>query len=49
MSKNSITAAGYPDRGANNDRKPLVLAFHHQGPTFINAFGQTATNVVKQD
>ena len=37
-----------PDRGAGNDPEALGLAFHHQGPTFINAYCQAATNLVSQ-
>ena len=39
----------YPDRGAGNDPEALGLAFHHQGPTFINAYHQAATDMVNWD
>ena len=31
--KITIIVVAYPDRGAGNDPKSLVLAFHHQGST----------------
>ena len=37
------------DRGAGNDPEALGIAFHHQGPTFINAYYQAATSLVDQD
>ena len=32
-----VIAMACPERGAGNDRKPLILAFH-QGPKFNNAY-----------
>ena len=48
MSKISIFVA-CPDRSAGNDPETLGLAFHHQGPIFINANSQAATNLVARD
>ena len=42
-------AAAYTDLGAGNDPEPLGLAFHHQGPAFIKACCQAATNLADQD
>ena len=41
-----MTVVAFPDRGAGNDPQALGLAFHHQGPTFINLYCQAATNLV---
>ena len=35
--------------GAGTDPEASGLAFHHQGPTFINAYCEAATNLVDQD
>ena len=32
---NTIIVVAQPDWGAGNDPKPLGLAFHHQGSTFL--------------
>ena len=34
--QNSTVVVACFDQGADNDPKALGLAFHHQGPTFIN-------------
>ena len=47
--KNPKIAVACPNRGAGNDPEPLVLAFHHQGSTFINAYCQAATILFDQD
>ena len=45
----SIVVAACPDRGASgNDPKVLKLVFHHQDPTYIDAYCQVATNLVDQ-
>ena len=49
MNKCSIIAVACPDQGEGTDLKALGLAFHHQGPTFIGAYCQAATNQVDQD
>ena len=36
--KNSVTVVACPDYGEGTDPEALRLAFHHQGPTFINAY-----------
>ena len=38
--KNSNTVAACCGRSKGNDPEALGLAFHHQGPTFINAYCQ---------
>ena len=35
--KNSIIVATYPERGAGNNPELWGVAFHHLGPTSINA------------
>ena len=40
--------AACSEEGAGNDPETLKLAFH-QGPTFINAYFQAATNLADQD
>ena len=42
MSKNTIIGV----YGACYDPEALGLAFEHQGPTFINAYSEAATNLV---
>ena len=37
MSKNTLIVVASPDRVVCNDPEALEIAFHHQGPTFINA------------
>ena len=48
MSENYIIVAECTGRGADNDLETLGLCFH-QGPTFINAYCQAATNLVYHD
>ena len=31
----STIVLAYPDHGTGNDQEPLGLAFHHQGPAFL--------------
>ena len=45
MLRNTIIVLACPERGAGNDSEALGLAFH-QGPTFIDAYCQGATNLV---
>ena len=45
----TIIVVAWPDRGADNDPEALGLTFHHQGPTFINAYCQAATNLADRD
>ena len=40
--KYSIIVVAGPDQGEGTDSESLGIAWHHQGPTFINA----ATNLV---
>ena len=47
--KSSILVVACPDRGADNDLEALRLPFHHQCPTFINAYCQAATNLIYRD
>ena len=47
--KNSIIFVACPDQGKGTDPEALGLAFHHQGPTFINTYYQADTNLVDQD
>ena len=44
----NISVAG-PDQSAGYDPEPLWLDFHHQSPTFINAYCEAATNLVDLD
>ena len=45
---NTIIVAACSKWGAGNDPETLKLAFR-QGPTFINAYFQAATNLVDRD
>ena len=45
---NIIIVAAWPDCGAGNDLEALGLAFHHRGPTFINAYCQAATDMTDE-
>ena len=45
--KSTILNVTYPDRGAGDDPEAWWLAFD-QGPTFMNAYCQAATNLVDQ-
>ena len=47
--KNSVIAVVCPNQGECTNPEALRLACKHQGPTFINASCQTATNLVDQD
>ena len=49
--KNSIIVAARPDQLQDEwtDPETLGLAYHHQGPTFINEHCQAATNLVDCD
>ena len=47
--KNSIIVVACPDQGEGINPEALGLAFHHQGPTFINAYCQAVTNLVDRD
>ena len=38
-----------PDQSKSADSETLWLAFHHQGPTFSNAYCQGATHLADQD
>ena len=44
--KNAIIVVACADQGKGRGPEALGLAFHHQGPTFFNAYCQAATNVV---
>ena len=37
MSKNSVIVVACPGQDENTDPEAAGLAFHHQGPTLINA------------
>ena len=46
-----IIVLACPDQREGADLEALGQAFHHQGPTFINAYAycQAATNLVDRD
>ena len=49
MSVNEHNSCSISDRGAGYDPEAMGLAFHHQSPTFINAYCQAAANLVDRD
>ena len=49
MSDKTIIVIACPNQGEGTDPEALELAFHHQGPTFINAYCQATTNLIDGD
>ena len=49
MSKTHHNSCSIPKQCVGHDPGVLALAFHHQGPTFINAYCQAATKLVGRD
>ena len=47
--KTSKIVVACPDQYEGTDQEGLGLAFHHQGPTFINTNCQAAASLVDQD
>ena len=46
LAKNSIIVVACPDQVEGKDPEALGLALHQQGPIFVNAFCQAATDLV---
>ena len=46
---NSCTSPGLGEGTDSEDSDSERLAFHHQGPTFINAYSQAAKDLVDRD